>query len=53
MTRGRYGLLAGIAGAALAAWYWRGRHRGQEAPGLERGETFFRNTPVPSSEGIL
>ena len=52
MTRGRYGLLAGIAGAALAAWYWRGRHRGQ-APELERGETIFRNTPVPSSEGIL
>jgi hypothetical protein len=53
MTRGRYGLLAGIAGAALAAWYWRGRHRGQETPGPEKVETIFSNTPVPSSEGIL
>lgn len=53
MTRGRYGLLAGIAGAALAAWYWRGRHRSGETLGSERGETIFSNTPVPSSEGIL
>ena len=53
MTRGRYGLLAGIAGAALAAWYWRGRHRSQDTLRPDRGETIFRNTPVPSSEGIL
>jgi hypothetical protein len=53
MTRGRYGLIAGIAGAALAAWYWRGRHRGDEMTGRDRGETIFSNTPVPSSEGIL
>jgi hypothetical protein len=53
MTRSRYGLLAGIAGAALAAWYWRGRHRGPETLSSDKGETIFRNTPVPSSEGIL
>jgi hypothetical protein len=52
MTRRRYGLLAGIAGAALAAWYWRGRYRGEDTPGHEKGETIFSNTPVPS-EGIL
>jgi hypothetical protein len=50
MTRSRYGLLAGIAGAALAAWYWRSR-QGHEA-GHDKGEVIFRNTP-PSSEGIL
>ncbi len=53
MTRNRYGLIAGIAGAALAAWYWRGRYRSQEPVGSDRGETIFSNTPVPSSEGIL
>ena len=54
MTRNRYGLLAGIAGAALAAWYWRNRRGGQQAQlSSEKGEVIFRNTPVPSSEGIL
>ena len=52
MTRNRYGLLAGIAGAALAAWYWRSR-RGHGQGGNEKGEVIFRNTPAPSSEGIL
>ena len=54
MTRNRYGLLAGIAGAALAAWYWRSRRGGQYGQtAVEKGEVIFRNTPVPSSEGIL
>jgi hypothetical protein len=52
MTRSRYGLLAGIAGAALAAWYWRGR-RGAAGHAADEGEVIFRNTPVPSTEGIL
>jgi hypothetical protein len=55
MTRNRYGLLAGIAGAALAAWYWRSRMSARDSQQLatERGEVIFRNTPVASSEGIL
>jgi hypothetical protein len=53
MTRSRYGLLAGIAGAALAAWYWRSRHGTASDTSYDRGEVIFRNTPVPSSEGIL
>ena len=54
MTRSRYGLLAGIASAALAAWYWRSRKGSQtRSPGNDNGEVIFRNTPVPSSEGIL
>lgn len=51
MTRSRYGLLAGIAGAALAAWYWRGRQARRAASG--KGEVIFSNRPVASSEGIL
>ena len=52
MTRSRYGMLAGIAGAALAAWWWR-RRGANDWSRHERGEVIYRNTPVPSSEGIL
>jgi hypothetical protein len=53
MTRSRYGMLAGIAGAALAAWWWRGRSAAREAVGAmhDRGEVIFRNTPEPSGLG--
>ena len=46
MTRTRYGMLAGIAGAAFAAWWW--RHRGSAHPdaGFERGEVIFSNSPI-------
>ena len=53
MTKNRYGLLAGIAGAALAAWYWRSRRGSHAELASESGEVIFSNTPVPSSEGIL
>jgi len=45
MTR-KYGLLAGIAGAAFAAWWW--RRRDSVARGMSessRGETIFSNAP--------
>lgn len=54
MTRSRYGMIAGIAGAALAAWWWRRRSAGARMNAAGgRGEVIFRNTPVPTSEGIL
>jgi hypothetical protein len=40
-------MLAGIAGAAFAAWWWNRRDavaRGMSAAG--RGETIFSNSPV-------
>ena len=50
MTRSRYGMLAGIAGAFAAAWWWRRRldtvARGMSEAGHQRGETIFSNTPV-------
>lgn len=54
MTRSRYGMIAGIAGAALAAWWWN-RNRGAAArrTASGRGEVIFHNHPIPSSEGIL
>lgn len=55
MTKSRYGMIAGIAGAAFAAWWWRRRGAGarQVTAGTEKGEVIFNNHPVPSSEGIL
>jgi hypothetical protein len=53
MTRSRYGWIAGIAGAALAAWYWRGRQARRNAHASDRGEVIFSNRPAASSEGIL
>ena len=50
MTRSRYGMLAGIAGAAFAAWWWRRRGdwvaRGMSDTSADRGETIFSNSPV-------
>ena len=53
MTRSHYGWIAGIAGAALAAWYWRGRQARRSADASDKGEVIFSNSPVASSEGIL
>jgi hypothetical protein len=54
MTRARYGLLAGIAGAAFATWWWRGRSTARQITNrreADRGETIYRNTPEPSGLG--
>jgi hypothetical protein len=46
-------MIAGIAGAAFAAWWWN-RRRGAGAGQMTgKGEVIFHNHPVPSSEGIL
>lgn len=54
MTRSGYGLIVGIAGAAVAAWWWRSRHGQSDflTPSQLKGEVIFRNSPV-TSEGIL
>ena len=49
MTRTHYGLMAGFAGAAFAAWWWRRRDsmiRGMSQAGHERGETIYTNSPA-------
>ena len=48
-----YGILAGVIGSALGAWYWtRYRNRTPEAA---RGTVIYDNTPTASdlSEGII
>ena len=52
MTRSRYGLLAGLAGAAFAAWWWRRRGAGHATTVKDTyGETIYRNTPEPTGLG--
>ncbi len=50
MTKSRYGLLAGLAGAAFAAWWWHGRTdwvaRKMSSASSNHGHTIYRNSPV-------
>lgn len=59
MNSRTYGILAGVIGSALGAW-WYSRYRSAAARGLtparERGEVIFDNTPTAapaSMEGVL
>jgi hypothetical protein len=52
MTRSRYGLLVTVASAAFAWWY-RSRSSSPRPGTIHRGETIYRNTPLPSdAEGL-
>ena len=53
MTKTRYGILAGIAGAAFATWWYRFRPEVETTPARDRGETIFRNTPQPVENDAL
>ena len=53
MTKTRYGLLAGIAGAAFATWWFRFRSTAAVAPAHQRGETIYSNTPQPTENDAL
>ncbi len=52
MTKKRYGMLAGIAGAAFAAWWYSRRDSVAQRmsrstqTGSNHGQVIFRNTPV-------
>ena len=45
MNRNRFGILAGIAGAAFATWWFRQRRSQMSTPSPDRGEVIFSNTP--------
>ena len=49
MTRQRYGMFAGIAGAAFAAWWYRRRGAAARLTSQdEHGEVIFSNAPIAS-----
>jgi hypothetical protein len=52
MTTSRYGLLAGLASAAFATWWWRRRSATRiTTPRDTYGETIYSNTPEPTGLG--
>ena len=61
MSRKTYGIIAGIVGSALGAWYWnryrlaRGGRRNGNGTARERGTVIFDNTPSATelSEGVI
>ena len=56
MSTRTYGILAGVLGSALGAW-WYSRHRAAAAvPSHDRGTVIYDNTPTAtplSSEGVV
>ncbi|HTL45183.1 MAG TPA: hypothetical protein VL262_12655 [Vicinamibacterales bacterium] len=50
MTKRTWGILAGIAGSAFGAWYFRSRlgRRSSISADRDRGTVIFDNTPTAS-----
>jgi hypothetical protein len=50
LRRQTYGILAGVIGSAVGAWFWsRQRSRSTAAPAGHRGTVIFHNTPTPTA----
>ena len=47
MTRSSLGVLFGVAGAALATWWWTRRdYMARQMSQAARGEVIYRNSPI-------
>jgi hypothetical protein len=58
LSRRTYGILAGMIGSAVGAWWWSRQYAASAAtqPNAERGTVIFHNTPTPtplSTEGVI
>ena len=56
MSRRTYGILAGVIGSALGAWFWNRQRSGRQGTATgarERGRVIFDNTPLPSPSDPL
>jgi hypothetical protein len=48
-----YGILAGVIGSAIGAW-WYSRYRTRTAmPAHDRGTVIFDNTPTATDQGLI
>lgn len=54
MTTRTYGILVGMIGSALGAWWW-ARQRSSDARATSRGTVIYDNTPTATelSEGLI
>lgn len=56
MTNRTYGILAGVLGSALGAWWYSRRRAASLTDAPDRGVTIYSNTPTAppvSAEGII
>jgi hypothetical protein len=57
LNRRTYGILAGVIGSAVGAWWWtRQRARSVSTETVDRGRVIFHNTPTPtplSDAGVI
>jgi hypothetical protein len=58
MSKRSYGIIAGVIGSAVGAWWWSRQYALSMASSSEtaRGTVIFHNTPTPtplSEEGVI
>jgi hypothetical protein len=56
MSRRTYGIIAGMVGSALGAWWYSRRRAASNAPSRDRGTVIYHNAPAASpsaTEGIV
>jgi hypothetical protein len=55
LSKRTYGILAGVIGSALGAWWWSRRRSPGATAARERGTVIYDNTPMAAelSEGII
>ncbi len=55
MSTRTYGILAGVIGSAIGAWFWSRRRTQGTTDATDRGTVIFDNTPTATdlSEGVV
>jgi hypothetical protein len=56
VTKRTYGILAGVLGSAIGAWWWNRQLAAQSrtlTPARERGTVIFDNTPTAAPEEVI